>query len=245
MTRFPCPSWVDHDPDYLAQSTVYFPLIGLLVGLVGALVYGLAVLLWPPAIAVILAVAATVGCTGAFHEDGLADTFDGLGGGWSVDQKLTIMKDSRMGTYGTVALVLTLALKFSALSALAPGGVAALAAALVAGHVLGRWSSLPLIHWLDYVQHSAAKSKPFAASVTVERLVMGSLAALLLVGLALGWQALPVLAAAGTATLVGGWYLRRILGGITGDTLGAVNSLTEAAVYLALVAMQPGLGAGP
>ncbi|MEM6648473.1 MAG: adenosylcobinamide-GDP ribazoletransferase [Bacteroidota bacterium] len=236
LTRLPCPAWVGHDAEYLARSTPYFPVIGLAVGLFGAAVYLAVALLWPPLIALVAAIAATVWLTGAFHEDGLADTFDGLGGGWTVDEMVTIMKDSRVGTYGAVALVLTLAVKLGALAVVVPKGGAAVAGALVAGHVLGRWSSLPLIWRLPYVQHSGAKSKPFAASVTAGRLVVGTLAALLFVGVALHWQAVPAFGTAAGVTVVGGRYLRRTLGGITGDALGAVNSLTEAAVYLALAA---------
>ncbi|MEM1128790.1 MAG: adenosylcobinamide-GDP ribazoletransferase, partial [Bacteroidota bacterium] len=140
LTRLPCPSWVGHDADYLARSTPYFPVIGLGVGLFGGAAYAGVALLWPPVIGLIVALAATIWLTGAFHEDGLADTFDGIGGGWTVDEMLTIMKDSRMGTYGTVALVLTLAAKLGALAVVAHQGTAAVVGALVAGHVLGRWS---------------------------------------------------------------------------------------------------------
>ena len=248
LTRLPCPAWVGHDAEYLARSTPYFPVIGLGVGLFGAAVYAAVSLAWPLLVALVAAVAATIWLTGAFHEDGLADAFDGIGGGWTVDEMLTIMKDSRMGTYGTVALVLTLGTKLGALAALAPEGVGAVAGALVAGHVLGRWSSLPLIRWLPYVHHSGAKSKPFAASVTGRRLIAGTLVTLACVGVALGWQAVPVLGTAAGVAVVGGLYLRRTLGGLTGDALGAVNSLTEAAVYLALTAQLDGFesaGVGP
>ena len=236
LTRLPCPAWVDHSAAWLARSTPYFPAIGLGIGLFGAVAYGAAVLLWPPLVALAVAVAATVWLTGAFHEDGLADTFDGVGGGWTSDEMLAIMKDSRIGTYGAVALVLTLGVKVGALLVVAERGTLAVAAALVAGHVLGRWSSLPLIWRLPYVQHSGAKSKPFAASVTPGRLAAGTLFATAAVALALGTRAVPAFGAAALVALVGGAWLRRVLGGITGDALGAVNSLAEAAVYLALAA---------
>jgi adenosylcobinamide-GDP ribazoletransferase len=242
LTRLPVPAWVGHDAHWLARSAPYFPLIGLIVGLWGALAFGLASLLWPPVVALVAAVTSTVWLTGAFHEDGLADTFDGMGGGWTPGEMLTIMKDSRIGTYGAVALLLTVTAKIGALHSLAQGADAwsevarAVGGALVAGHVLGRWSSLPLIRMLPYVQHSASKSKPFAASVTDARLAWGTLLAAGLVVLALGWSALGALGTAAGVTLVGGVWLRRTMGGITGDTLGAVNSLVEAAVYLSLAA---------
>ncbi len=242
LTRLPVPAWVGHEATWLARSTPYFPVVGLIVGLWGALAFGLVSLLWPPVVALVAAIAATVWLTGAFHEDGLADTFDGMGGGWTPDEMITIMKDSRIGTYGAVALLLTTTAKIAALLVLADRASGwsdaawVVGAAIVAGHVIGRWSSLPLIRALPYVQHSGSKSKPFAASVTDGRLVVGTLITLAFVAVALGWDAVPAMGTAIGVTLVAGVWLRRVMGGITGDTLGAVNSLTEAAVYLALAA---------
>ena len=104
FTRIPMPRWVPFDEARLNGASRYFPLVGLLVGAVAALVYGVAVNLWSPALALVLATAATVLLTGAFHEDGFADVCDGFGGGWDREQVLSIMKDSRIGTYGTVGL---------------------------------------------------------------------------------------------------------------------------------------------
>ncbi|HEX8391779.1 MAG TPA: adenosylcobinamide-GDP ribazoletransferase [Longimicrobium sp.] len=224
LTRLPCPAWVGHDAEYLARSTVYFPLIGLMVGAAGAAGYWVGSLAWSPVMASIAALSATVWLTGAFHEDGLADSFDGMGGGWTPDEMLTIMKDSRMGTYGTIALLLVVFAKLAALSEMFP--IDAMPA-IVAGHVLGRWSSLPLIWRLPYVQHSGSKSKPFAASVTTGRLMAGTLLMLVIVAALLGWAAVPVIGTVLGVTVVGGWYLRRVL--------GAVNQLVEVATYLVLV----------
>lgn len=240
LTRIPVPSRPDFDDGDLARCTPYFPLVGLLVGGIAAAVYALTTLVLPATIAAVLAVATAVTVTGAFHEDGLADTFDGFGG-WSVDDKLAIMTDSRMGTYGTVALLLVIALKLAALTTLGALGVGTVAGTLVVGHVLARWSSLPLIRWMDYVQHSSAKSRPFAASVTSPRLLAGSALAAGITVVALPGHALAALIAAVLATALGGLWLHRQLGGMTGDALGAVNSLTEAAVYLA-VCVSAGLG---
>ena len=233
LTRIPCPRWVGGDPDILSRATTYFPLIGCIVGMFGVLVYHAALLLWTPEVSSIAAVAATVWLTRAFHEDALADTFDGLGGGWTRDDMITIMKDSRMGAFGTVALILVVAVKLSALIAMPPKLVAS---ALLVGHVLGRWSSLPLIRWMSYIQHSHAKSKPFAASVTGARLIAGSLIAFGVGAAVLEWRLLPVLGVVVLVVSLSARYLRRNLGGITGDTLGAVNQLAELAVYLVLAA---------
>ncbi len=242
LTRLPCPAWVGHDAEYLARSTVWFPAIGAVVGLFGAAAYAAAALGLPPLVAAALATAATVWLTGAFHEDALADSCDGFGGGWGKDQILAIMKDSRGGSYGVVGLALALAAKLGALAVVGDGGAGAVARALVAGHVLGRWSSLPLIWRYEYVRETGSKSKPFAASVTPARLVLGTAAALALAALALGARALPAAGAALVVTLVAGRYFRRVLGGITGDCLGAANQMVELAVYLTLAWRWRGLG---
>ncbi len=112
------PAWVGHSAEALNHSARYFPAVGLLVGGIGALVYWLALHLWPQPVAVLLSMAATIYATGAFHEDGLSDTADGLGGGWDKARILSIMKDSRVGSYGVVAIVLALLGKFVLLASL-------------------------------------------------------------------------------------------------------------------------------
>jgi adenosylcobinamide-GDP ribazoletransferase len=232
LTRIPCPAWVGHDADHLARSTVWFPLIGALVGAWGGAFYLVGRTGWAaPVVGVLLSTVATVWLTGAFHEDALADACDGFGGGWGKDDILRIMKDSRVGSYGVVGLVLVLALKVAALSALSPGTALR---ALVAAHVLGRWSSLPLIWRYDYARESSGTGKPFAASVTVPRLVMGTAMAAVLAGVTLGMAALPAAAAVLAVTWLGGRYFHRWIGGITGDCLGAANQVAELSVYLVL-----------
>ena len=108
FTRLPVPGWVGHSAEALNHSARYFPAVGLFVGGIGVLVYLGAALLWPKSVAVLLSMAATIYATGAFHEDGLSDTVDGLGGGWEKLRILEIMKDSRVGSYGVVAMVLAL-----------------------------------------------------------------------------------------------------------------------------------------
>ena len=136
FTRLPVPAWVGHSSEALNRSARYFPAVGLLIGGIGALVYLGAAQLWPQAVAVLLSMAATIYATGAFHEDGLSDTVDGLGGGWEKLRILEIMKDSRVGSYGVVAMVLALLGKFLLLSSLEP---ALIPFALLAGHALSRF----------------------------------------------------------------------------------------------------------
>ncbi|WP_206613474.1 adenosylcobinamide-GDP ribazoletransferase [Parahaliea mediterranea] len=231
LTRIPLPAspWQDAA---LTRSSAYFPLVGLLVGSLGALIYAGATQYWHSDIAALLAMAAMLLLTGGFHEDGLADTADGLGGGWSVDDKLRIMKDSRLGTYGALALVMALLLKFALLSALPPASVPA---ALILGQVLGRWAALPLIATTAYVR-SEGTGKPLVGGVTGPRLLAATgfslLVLVVLEGTAPGAIALAVVA----LIALWRWHCQRQIGGITGDTLGAGNQLAELAVYLVLAA---------
>lgn len=236
LTRLPCPAWVTHDPADLARSTVYFPVVGILVGGLGAGVFWGIHLLWAPLTAIIAALAAIAWITGAFHEDGLADTFDGFGGGWTTEDVLAIMKDSRIGTFGVVGLVFVLAAKGAALTALDPTNVVW---ALIAGHVLGRWSSLPLIWRYNYVRDESATVPPAAATITPTRLALGTAIAVGVVAFGLGRQAVPVLGGAVLVTALCGRVFWRRIGGITGDTLGAANQLVELGTYLVLAADGP------
>lgn len=232
LTRLPVP-WTLPDFDArLVRSAPWFPLVGLLVGAIGALAWWIGAALWSDAIGALLAVAATVAVTGAFHEDGLADSFDGLGGSSERERALTIMKDSRLGSYGAVALFLVLAGRVLALTAL--GGAAV--AALVGGHALARCASLPLLYSLPYARRDGGTGKPFAGGISARGLAY-ALAGTALVTLALWGAGAPVAWLACAAVVAGfaRWCQHR-LGGITGDTLGAANQLAELAIYLALAA---------
>jgi adenosylcobinamide-GDP ribazoletransferase len=243
MTRVPLGALATHDPADLPASAVYFPVVGLAVGGAAGVVYIGAARVWPSAVAITLSMIAGVLLTGAFHEDALADACDGFGGGWSREQVLAIMKDSRVGSYALVGVTLTLALKFATLTALAaqstPIGVPR---ALILAHVLARWSSLPLIRRYDYVRSSsdgdrASAGRPFVAGVSNARLAAGTALTLIILVVAGGRSSLAAAAAAAAAaavTALAGRYFARRIGGITGDALGAANQIVEVSVYLAL-----------
>lgn len=232
LTRVPLPRPAHVDGEILARSSVWFPVVGAVVGGVGALTLTAAERLWPPFVAAVLSVLATVLLTGAFHEDALADAADGLGGGWTRERALEIMSDSRIGSYGAVALVLVLSARLGCLAAMAPMDGAR---ALVGAHVLARWSSLPLIRALPYARTQGA-GKPFVGAVTGPRLFAGTLLAALLVTLALGWRALPAGLAAAAVTAMAARYFKARLGGMTGDCLGATNQIVELVTYLTVLA---------
>lgn len=233
LTRIPVPWTIPGIEARLPRSTPWFPVVGALVGLAGAAAWWGAHALWGPLPAAIAAVAATVLVTGAFHEDGLADTFDGLGGSPEREQALAIMKDSRLGTYGALALLLVVLARIIALLLL--GGAAP--AALIGAHALARFSSLPLIRWLPYARDDGGTGKPFAGGVGMTGLIAAFAFTVVLTGLLWQMQAVVVwLAAAAIVLLLAPWFRRR-LQGITGDTLGAANQFVELAALLALAAM--------
>ncbi|NYT25781.1 adenosylcobinamide-GDP ribazoletransferase [Alcaligenaceae bacterium] len=243
FTRVPIPRWVGFAPEWLNHCTRYYPLVGLLVGAVAALAYAAAAQWWPVPVAVLLSTVATVYLTGAFHEDGFADVCDGVGGGLTRERAFEIMKDSRIGAYGTLGILLLLAVKCAALAGLP--GTLAVAGALVAGHPVSRLYSAALIWRLEYAKEEG-KAKPlghrmshgeFAVAAATGGLV------LLLTGASgwLSWRALlgGVLLGA-VATLWLARLFRRRLGGYTGDCLGAVQQLSETCFYLGVLAFAAG-----
>lgn len=234
FTRLPVPGWVGHSAAALSQCARYFPAVGLLVGGIGALVYWLALHLWPQPVAVLLSMAATLYATGAFHEDGLSDTADGLGGGWDKARILAIMKDSRVGSYGVVALVLALLGKFALLSGI---DAALVPAALLAGHAVSRLCATLILATLDYARDDeSSKARPATARPSAASLLVAACFALLPLAFLPLLNALAgvVLAALATAWLA--VKFRRWLGGYTGDCLGAVQQVAELAFYLGLMA---------
>ena len=221
----------DFDESDLNKSTRFFPLIGILVGVVGALVFWLSDILLPLEVAVLLSMVATVLLTGAFHEDGLADAIDGLGGGWTKEQVLTIMVDSRIGSYGAIGLVLALLIKYQALSyqiaALIPTSI-------VAGHALSRLCAVLVMATQGYVK-SVGKSKPLATQLNLTELVMATFFGLL----PLMFLEIRFLLALLPVVFVWLWFsakLNKRIGGYTGDCLGAMQQLTEIAFYVGLLA---------
>ncbi|MEZ5702586.1 MAG: adenosylcobinamide-GDP ribazoletransferase [Burkholderiaceae bacterium] len=238
--------WVGFSPAMLRASAAHFPGVGWLVGASsGALLYALGWLLpaQPAAawVAALLSTVFTVMLTGAFHEDGLADLADGLGGSLNRQRALDIMKDSRIGTYGALALVLAAATKVALLALMVQSGGWALAAwALFAAHVTSRLMPLAIIRTLPHVGDTAAsKSKPLADAIGLSGLLVGLLWWGGAMAVVWAWQPgvrwwAPLLGA-----LFGlGWMWRllsRRLQGFTGDGLGATQQVAEIAFYLGLV----------
>jgi adenosylcobinamide-GDP ribazoletransferase len=237
-TRLPLPDPGPVGSGDIARASWALPVAGAVVGGIGAFVYWIAFRIGLPALpAAALALAATLIATGALHEDGLADTADGFGGGKDREQKLAIMRDSRVGTYGACALVLSLILRWSALAAIAAPLQVALA--LIASHAAAR-ATLPA--FMLFVPQAradglaAAAGRPPIASVAAAG-VLGVIA----LGLGLG----PLAATIGLLLLLAAWAFMawlctRQIGGQTGDVLGALEQLGEVLILLtAVVLLRP------
>ena len=250
--------WVGFSPAMLRASGVHFPGVGWLVG---GLVAGLTALLlnylpdggYAPLVAAVWGTAFGVWLTGAFHEDGLADVFDGLGGSPERERALIIMKDSRVGAFGAISLVLALLAKVSLLALLGSVSTPLLCAALFLAHVVSRTWPLLLIRFMAHVGDAAgSKSKPLADQISGKGLATAFLWCFLALGLVayaqlamnlivdeeeslLLLQSFSVaLAASCIAFLVmWRWFWKR-LQGFTGDCLGATQQLCELAFYLGL-----------
>jgi len=232
FTRIPINLSAEITPIQLSKASRYFAVVGILVGVVCSLVYMVSVAYLPKSIAVLIAMAASLLVTGAFHEDGWADVWDGFGGGWSIEQKLNIMKDSRLGTYGAAALFVILMLKFQSLMVLASPIMA-----LILAHTLSRVVATSLIYSMPYVTVDAtSKVKPLA-----QELSKNSLMILLITGLVVSLWFLPltecillfVILFIFRVLLV--FWFNRQLGGYTGDCLGAAQQSSEIIIYLSLL----------
>ncbi|TYA92227.1 adenosylcobinamide-GDP ribazoletransferase [Seonamhaeicola marinus] len=233
FTRIPCPKWVNHDADYLRQSSKYFSLVGIIVGSIGAIVYYTSSYLFSIEIAVLLSMVATIYVTGAFHEDGFADVCDGLGGGWTKEKILLIMKDSRLGTYGATGLLLILAIKFASLREIPPYFIPLV---LISGHSLSRFIATTLIYTHPYVRDTDdSKAKPAAKSMTLNMLIISGV-----FGIApLFFFKTPLVFLTLITTYLSKMHLaakfKKWLGGQTGDCAGAVQQFSEVVFYLSLL----------
>lgn len=237
MTRLPSLGHAGWTAERERASVGYYSAAGIIVGGIAAIAYWLASLLFPPLLSSLVAVATAIVITGALHEDGLADICDGIGGGHMRDKALAIMKDSRIGAYGTLGLMVFVGAKVIALSSL-PADI--VIAVLVGGHAASRAAILGILATADYARAeggaaSSVAEKPSSQSWTVTGLTLALVIAACLV--IMPFSAL-VYAFAGAAilTLAMRQVFMRKLGGYTGDCLGAVQQAGELGFYLGIAA---------
>jgi adenosylcobinamide-GDP ribazoletransferase len=235
LTRLPVPRRSSFPVDALAKAAVFFPVVGLLVA-AGGVVLNLA--LSPLAsrnVVVVVVLAYLVIVTGGLHEDALADAADGFGGGWKKEQILDIMRDSRIGSFGAIAIALGLLARFVFLANLP---LQKFDAFLVAGQVLSRWTALPLAYILPPARGHDGQGSLVAEKITAFSLVTGTALMLAIVAAVLRTKAVWTVLAAVVVTAISALYYRSRISGVTGDCLGATNQLTEVTVYLTGVVLR-------
>ncbi|MEA1875958.1 MAG: adenosylcobinamide-GDP ribazoletransferase [Bacteroidota bacterium] len=234
-TRIPVPKGIGFSDENLNRATRYFPLIGILVGGFGALAFMLAQTVLSNPIAILLSMILTILLTGAFHEDGFADFCDGFGGGYTKDKILVIMKDSQIGTYGAIALILILLSKFILINEIR---IDAIPFVFVSAHAFSRLNPVLLIMTSSYVrQDETSKSKPVGKKISFTSLFIA-----LIFGLAPLFL-LPIIfipffiLTQILILLVFRRYVHKKIGGYTGDVLGALQQLSEIAYYLCFIVL--------
>jgi len=235
FTRIPIPYKFAFSQDNLNKCNRYLPLVGYLVGGISALIFYLATFIFPHSIAIILSMATSILLTGAFHEDGFADVCDAFGGGWTKAKILTIMKDSRLGAYGAIGILMLLLLKFTVLTEIPSEHIIK---TIITGHVLSRLMAVWTMHSLNYVREDeSSKSKPITKALHIKDLFITlslSTFALILFG---DIRIIGILIPAFIAKKWLEIYFKKWIGGYTGDCLGTIQQVTEVVVYLCILAL--------
>jgi adenosylcobinamide-GDP ribazoletransferase len=227
LTRIPMPS-VAFEADSLSRATKFFPLVGLVVGSGAVLLQKLLMFHMNRSLVALTVLLYLVLITGCLHEDGLADTADGFGGGRTKNQILAILKDSRIGSYGATTLVLSLLTRYLLLASLP---MEHFAGYVISSHVFCRWSSLPLSYFLPPAREQDGQGARIAKLTSLASLIFGSVFSLAIVAFALRRSAVAPVLLAILVVALSGWLYDKKIGGVTGDCFGATNQLAEIAVY--------------
>ena len=241
-TRIPCPSNIDHSEEALNKATRYFSLIGWIVGGISFLIFQVCSILFNQPIAVVISLITGILITGAFHEDGFADVVDGFGGGWNKKQILDIMKDSRIGAFGTISITLILLLKYIVLNSLFLNTEKWWINLLIfiSYHSLARLTSINIVFISKYAREDAnSKAKPIAKTIGIYEIIgayfFGLLPLLALVNYNLTF--IYVLIPLSFICFYSKKYFEKWLDGYTGDCLGAVEQLAECVCLLSYLTL--------
>jgi len=237
LTLLPLGPKVEAGPIDLTTDAQYFPVVGFCIGVFSASVFWLAGHVWPQPVPALLGLLAAIMLTGGLHEDGLADAADGFGGGWTRERRLAIMKDSHIGTYGTLALFFALALKTAVLSLL-PSPL--IFAALITLHASSRAAIVFALAMLDYAGDPQTAKSPHLQKRLDARSLFIALACtfLFVLPLLLYWPAAALwgFALSASVCVFFAMYSRRAIGGYNGDVLGAIEQIFEVCFLLGISA---------
>ncbi|MDR6464947.1 adenosylcobinamide-GDP ribazoletransferase [Chryseobacterium sediminis] len=234
FTRIPVPFTIPYSSEIMNKSQKYFAWIGLVIGLINAVILYLSTMLFNLEIGIVLMMISSVLLTGAFHEDGFTDMCDSFGGGYGKEKILTIMKDSRVGAYGTIGIILLFALKFYSIQALGIIAPVRVLAIIVLAHTVSRFISGTMIYTHRYVTDiDVSKSKPLANKpLDGMALLVGFISVLIAFALIPDWRLIFAFALAYLGKIYMGWYFKKHIGGYTGDCLGSVQQVCEVLFYL-------------
>ena len=243
-TRIPCPKNIDHSPEYINKATRYFPLIGWIVGAISFVVFYLSLFLFDINVAVLFSLIAGILTTGAFHEDGLAEVFDGFGGGWTKTKILEIMKDSRVGAYGVIALIFLFGIKYLSLNGLLlkidRTNYLHIALIFISYHSLARFTAINIVFTSQYSREDeTSKAKPIAKAHSYKEIIGAYFFGLLplLVLCFMNWKFSIVLFPLFLLYFFSKRYFQKWIDGYTGDCLGATEQLAECVTLLTYLAL--------
>jgi adenosylcobinamide-GDP ribazoletransferase len=228
LTILPTPLRYKVTAKTYGQSLIYFPLVGLILGAILLGLHYILILILPSSIVNALLIIALVILTGAHHLDGFIDTCDGITAGKSIKERLSIMSDSRVGAFGIVGAILLLLLKYASLS------TAPILPALLLMPTLSRWAMVSIIFTFPYAKRHGM-GLAFKQGAKWQRLAIATIIALIVAVALLKWWGLVLMAALWLIVFGIASYFRSRLGGLTGDTYGAINELAEVLVLLLLV----------
>lgn len=234
-SRLPAPKGVNITPEGLNRALMFFPLVGLVVGTLSWGAYYISARILPESVAMVVAICAAILCTGAMHEDGLADMCDGFGGGYSKEATLRIMKDSSIGTYGVIGLIITLLLRYTLLCSFEAESMAVV---MITAHGASRFAPVLMVRTSTYARTEPSKSSHAALGISNSVVVVALLFAMLPT-LLLGWQFMAIYSAViATTFMLFRAYIYRKIEGFTGDTLGALQQISELLFYITLLGVQ-------
>jgi adenosylcobinamide-GDP ribazoletransferase len=232
LTVFPVPGRFVAKMAHIGESIVYFPIVGLFLGIILALLSWALNFILPLQVTSIIIVIALAALTGAHHLDGLADTYDGMVAGKTVPERMAIMSDVKTGTFGIAAVTLVLLFKYSVLSA----DNVMLMQTLILMPVVSRWSMTCLLFMFPSAKKTGMGFS-YKQGTTANRFIIATVITIVIAVVLSGWKGVVVLAAIWLISFCIGARVRSRIGGITGDTCGAVNEINEAMVPLFIIIM--------
>ena len=234
FTRIPCPKWIGHSTEMLNLASMYFPLVGIIVGGFNALLFYFLTFILPTPLSLLISIIATILLTGAFHEDGFSDFCDGFGGGWTKEKILEIMKDSRVGVFGVIGIVSMLGTKYATLLSIVDNLL--IIYILIVGHSISRLFSNSFMLSCEYVQaDQLSKAKPLATKLSKGRFFFSILFGLSPILLFNSYSILLIIIPLIPLKLYFRKYLIKWIGGYTGDCLGAMQQISEVVIYISFL----------